>query len=245
MTRIDIITIFPEIFTPLFSSILKRAQEKRLLKINIVNLRDFTLDKHRTVDDAPYGGGAGMVMKPEPIYNAVKSIKGPNPQAKVILMCPKGELFTQNLAAELSKHEHLIFICGHYEEIDQRVRELIVDMEISVGDYVLTGGELPAMVVIDALTRLLPGAIEPASLENESFSDNLLDYPHYTRPDEFMGLVIPDVLKSGNHEVIRKWRRYERLKKTYLTRPDLLSKANLTNEDLKFLEELKEDINNK
>lgn len=239
--RIDIITIFPEIFTPLFSSILKRAQDKGLIEINIVNLRDFTTDKHRTVDDMPYGGGPGMVMKVEPFYKAVKSITDNYPGAKTILMCPKGKVFTQKRADNLSKYGHLIFICGHYEEIDERARQLLVDMEISIGDYVLTGGELPAMVVIDAVGRLLPGVIEVESLENESFSDNFLDYPHYTRPEEFLNVKIPEILKSGNHEKIRQWRRKERIKKTYMLRPDILEKAKLTDEDLKFLEEIKQE----
>jgi len=239
--RIDIITIFPEIFTPLFSSILKRARNKGLIEINIINLRDFTTDKHKTVDDMPYGGGPGMVMKVEPFYKAVKSIKDNYPNAKTILMCPKGNAFTQKCAADLSKEGHLIFICGHYEEIDERARQLLADMEISIGDYVLTGGELPAMVVVDAVGRLLPGVIETASLENESFSDNLLDYPHYTRPEEFLNLKIPEVLKSGNHEKIRQWRRKERVKKTYTLRPDLLKEADLTDEDLKFLEGIKQE----
>lgn len=243
--RIDIITIFPDIFTPLFSSIIKRAQDKGLLNINIINLRDFTTDKHRTVDDSPYGGGAGMVMKTEPFYKAIKSIKDNYPDVKTILMCPKGKAFTQKTALDLSKHNHLIFICGHYEEIDERVRELLTDIELSIGDYVLTGGELPAMVVIDAVSRLIPGAIEAESLENESFSDYLLDYPHYTRPEEFLNLKIPEVLKSGNHEEIRKWRRRERIKKTYMLRPDLLEKANLTCEDLKFLDEVKKGKSDK
>lgn len=239
--RIDIITIFPEIFTPLFTSIIKRAQDKGLVKINIINLRDFTTDKHRTADDMPYGGGPGMVMKPEPIYKAAMSVKENFPQAKVINMCPKGTVLTQKQAMDLSKDEHLIFICGHYEEIDERLRELVVDIELSIGDYVLTGGELPAMVVVDAVVRLLPGVIEKASLEDESFGNYLLDYPHYTRPEEFLGLKIPEVLKSGNHEKIRQWRRKERIKKTYTLRPDLLEKADLTSEDLKFLEELKKE----
>ncbi|MFH1454318.1 MAG: tRNA (guanosine(37)-N1)-methyltransferase TrmD [Armatimonadota bacterium] len=241
--RIDIITIFPEIFTPLFTSILKRAQDKKLLSINIINLRDFTSDKHRTVDDSPYGGGAGMVMKIEPVYKAVKSIKDSSPDAKVILMCPKGKVFTQTGAVNLSKESHIIFICGHYEDIDERVRKLLVDIEISIGDYVLTGGEIPAMAVIDAVSRLLPGVIEKESLEEESFNNNLLEYPHYTRPEEFEGLKVPDILKSGNHKEIQKWRRKESLIKTYKKRPDILEKASLSEEDISILEEAKRKFN--
>jgi len=220
--RIDIITIFPKMFNAVLNeSIIKRAQKKGKVKIAVHNLRDYTLDKHRKVDDRPFGGGSGMVMCPEPIFRAVEALgKG----AKVILLSPKGEKLTQKTAKKLVKYKHLILICGHYEGIDERVRECLVDQEISIGDYVLTGGELPAMVLIDCLVRLIPGVLgDKDSLVFESFEDNLLEYPHYTRPTDFRGRKVPEILLSGNHKKIAAWRKIQALKITRKKRPDLLS----------------------
>jgi len=222
--RIDIITIFPASFTPLFESIPARAQEKGLVSIQIHDLRDYTEDRHRTVDDTPYGGGRGMVMKCEPIFKAVRALREASPPSgKVVLMCPQGRPFTQRLARELAQEERLILVCGHYEGIDERVRIGLADLEISIGDYVLTGGELPAMVVADAVIRLLPGAIQAESLENESFTTRLLDYPHYTRPQVFETMEVPEVLLAGNHAKIEKWRHQEAVRRTLERRPDLLN----------------------
>lgn len=221
--RIDIITIFPKMFdSALNESIIKRAKIKCKVKIAVHNLRDYTLDKHRKVDDRPFGGGSGMVMCPEPIFRAVEAL---GKDAKVILLSPKGEKLTQKTAKKLVKYKHLILICGHYEGIDERVRERLVDQEISIGDYVLTGGELPAMVLIDCLVRLIPGVLgDKASLAFESFEDNLLEYPHYTRPADFRGRKVPEILLSGNHKKIEAWRRQQALKITRKKRPDLLSR---------------------
>lgn len=222
--RIDIITIFPEIFTPLEKSIVKRAREAGHVEIVIHNLRDYTSDFHRTVDDAPYGGGAGMVMKIEPIFEALNRIRGENPEeAHVLLTSPQGKTFSQSMAVLLSEKKRIILICGHYEGIDERVARHLCDDEVSIGDYVLTGGELPAMVIIDAVVRLLPGVIDEESLKSESFSENMLDFPQYTRPREFQGWAVPDVLLSGNHREIERWRREKKLEKTRARRPDLLS----------------------
>lgn len=223
MFQIDIITIFQELFTPfLKTSIIKRAQEKKRVKILVHNLRDFTLDKHKKVDDRPFGGGPGMVMTPQPFFDAVKKIKGRR-KAKIILLCPSGKTLTQNLAKGLAKSKDLIFICGHYEGIDERVREYLADESISIGDYVLTGGEIPAMVLVDCVTRLIPGVLgREESLVNETFEQNLLEYPQYTRPANFRGKKVPDVLLSGHHEAIKKWRRKESLLRTKKYRPDLL-----------------------
>ena len=209
--RIDVISIFPEMFPgPLGHSIIGRAQERGLLKLVIHNLRDYTTDKHRTVDDAPYGGGAGMVMKPEPIFRAVDFLQC-REDSRIILLSPQGEVFNQGKAWELSKEKQLLLICGHYEGVDERVREYLVTDEISVGDYVLTGGEIPAMLLIDAVVRLLPGVLgKYYSLQEASFTDNLLEYPHYTRPPEWQGMRVPPVLLSGHHEEIRLWRRRSR-----------------------------------
>jgi tRNA (guanine37-N1)-methyltransferase len=226
--RIDIITIFPKMFAPVLDeSIIRRAQKSGRVKIRVRNLRDYTLDKHRKVDDRPFGGGSGMVMSPQPIFRAVAGIK---PQAtshkpQVILLSPQGKKLDQKLAKKLSKHKHLILICGHYEGIDERVRQRLVDEEISIGDYVLTGGELPAMVLVDALVRLVPGVLgDKNSLNFESFEDNLLEYPHYTRPADFRGLKVPAILLSGDHKKIAEWRKKEALKRTLRRRPDLLKK---------------------
>lgn len=237
--KIDILTLFPEMFGgPFGSSIIKRAREKGLLEIDMVNIRDFAHDKHKIVDDYPFGGGAGMVMKPEPIFEAVEFVKGRSyaPQGKVILLCPQGEPFDQEMAKKLALEEHLLFICGHYEGVDERVREKIVDMEISIGDFVLTGGELPAMVVVDAVARLIPGVLgEAESFIADSFYDGLLEYPQYTRPREYAGLSVPDILLSGDHEKIRLWRRKMSLIRTLQRRPDLINVRTVSEEDKKLL----------
>ncbi|MCX5708355.1 MAG: tRNA (guanosine(37)-N1)-methyltransferase TrmD [Candidatus Omnitrophica bacterium] len=224
--RIDIITIFPGMFAPVLNeSIVKRAQSKNKVKIYVHDLRKFTQDKHNKVDDRPFGGGSGMVLSAQPIFDAVAKIKSQvKKNAKVVLMCPQGKTFNQAMAKKLSREKHLIFICGHYEGIDERVRNLIVDEEISIGDYVLTGGELPAMVVVDAIVRLIPGVLgDKNSLNFESFEGNLLEYPQYTRPANFRGNVVPEVLLCGDHKKIASWRKAEALKRTKIRRPDLLT----------------------
>lgn len=240
--QIDILTLFPGVFSGIFSeSILKRALDKGIVGIQTWNIRDFTQDKHRVVDDYPYGGGAGMVMKPEPIARAIAKVKEQS-DAKVIYMAPQGTTFTQQKAEELALLPQLVILCGHYEGIDERVRKTLVDEEISIGDYVLTGGELAAAVVVDAVVRLLPGVLGSAeSATEESFSDHLLEYPQYTRPPEFMGLGVPEVLLSGHHAQIAKWRREESLRITWERRPDLLQRAELTNTDRLFLEKLQRE----
>lgn len=242
--RIDVLTIFPEVVhCGTDYSIVKRAREKGLVSVFVHDLRDFTEDKHRTTDEPPYGGGAGMVMKPEPIFRAVEHIRNKywTDRTRVILLSPQGEIFAQQKAMEFSKCPHMVFICGHYEGVDERVREHLVSDEVSIGDYILTGGELPALVVMDAVIRLVPGVLgaEQSALD-ESFSEGLLEYPQYTRPADFQGWRVPDVLLSGHHAEIAKWRRMQSLKRTLERRPDLLEKAHLTNEDRKLLEELKE-----
>ncbi len=218
--RIDILTLFPEMFAPFDYSIIKRARENGLVEINILNIRDFTSDKHRTVDDKPYGGGPGMVMAPEPIFKAVESLKREN--TKVLLMTPQGEVFRQKIAVELKNESHLIFICGHYEGIDDRVRQALADREISIGDFVLSNGNLAAMVIADAVIRLIPGALGcGASVISESFSEGLLEYPQYTRPEVFRGMEVPKVLLSGNHENIEKWRKEKSFELTRSRRLDL------------------------
>ncbi len=223
--KFDVITIFSEIFKPVLNeSILKRAQDKGKVKVTVHDLRKFTEDKHRKVDDRPFGGGPGMVMTPQPIFDAVKKIKGKS-KAKVILMCPSGKPLTQKLAKQLAKNKHLILICGHYEGYDERIRERVVDEAISIGDYVLTGGELPALVLIDSVSRLIPGVLgRESSLEDESFERNLLEYPQYTRPANFRGIKIPNVLLSGHHLAIKKWREDQAYIRTKKYRPDLLNK---------------------
>ncbi len=221
--QIDIITLFPEMFQGPFSeSLLKRAQEKGLIQINLRQLRDHAHDKHQQVDDIPFGGGSGMVLKPEPVFEAVESIRK-SPKTRVILTCPQGVVFNHQKALELSKAEQLIFLCGHYEGFDERVRENLVTDEISIGDYVLTGGELPAMIMVDTIVRQIPGIVkEQASVEQDSFYNGLLDHPVYTRPPEFRGWKVPDVLMSGNHKEIDKWRNEQALKRTVKRRPDLI-----------------------
>ena len=222
--KIDILTLFPEMFEALNQSILGRAQKNNLIEINLHNIRDFSKDKFKKCDDYTYGGGAGMLMTPQPIYDAITSVK--TEKSHVIYLSPKGRLLKQNIVVELSKnYEHLILLCGHYEGIDQRVIDLLVDEEISIGDYVLTGGEIPAMVLVDAISRYIPSVLGNSETTNdESFSNNLLEYPQYTRPAEFMGLKVPDVLTSGNHQEVDKWRYQQSLEITKKNRPDLLKK---------------------
>lgn len=217
---IDILTLFPEAFSYLDSSIIKRAKEQGLLEINIIDIRDFSKNKHKKCDDYPFGGGAGMLMSVEPVYYAVKSVQKDN--STILLPSPSGKVLNGEIVRNLAKEEHLIFICGHYEGIDQRVIDIFNPTEISVGDYVLTGGELPAMIIIDALSRYVDGVINKESLEEESFSSGMLEYPQYTRPAEFMGYKVPDILLSGNHGEVEKWRREKSLEKTIKNRPDLL-----------------------
>lgn len=242
--RIDIFTLFPEMFAGvLSSSILGKAREKELVDFYVTNFRDFSESKHGTVDDTPYGGGGGMVLKPEPLFRAVEALAGEN-KPRVILMCPQGVPYNQKLAEELAQEEHLVFICGHYEGYDERIREHLVTDEISIGDYVLTGGELAAMVVIDSVVRLQPGALgNQTSAVEDSFSTGLLEYPHYTRPAEFRGWRVPDILLSGHHANIERWRLKESLRRTKARRPDLLAKLELTDEMKKLLAELEQEQN--
>lgn len=239
--RFDILTIFPEIFrSPFEHSILKRAREAGLIEINLVNIRDFATDKHRTTDDYPYGGGSGMVMKPEPIARALRHAEEVGGKGRVILLSPAGKRFDQGIARRLSAERRLVFICGRYEGIDERVRERFVDEELSIGDYILTGGEFPAMVIVDAVSRLIPGVLGCSeSSEDESFSADMLEYPQYTRPPEFEGMKVPEVLFSGHHADVAGWRRREALKKTLIVRPDLLEKAELSDADKKLIQEIK------
>ncbi|MBR0490990.1 MAG: tRNA (guanosine(37)-N1)-methyltransferase TrmD [Clostridia bacterium] len=218
--KFDILTLFPEMFRPLEDSIIGRAKENKIIDINLVNIRDFSTDKHKHVDDTPYGGGAGMVMKPDVVYDAYKSVASQN--AKVVYLTPQGKTLNQKKVEELAKEEHLILLCGHYEGIDQRAIDLIQPEEISVGDYVLTGGELPAMILVDSVSRYVEGVLNKESIEEESFSNGLLEYPQYTRPEEFEGMKVPEVLLSGNHQNIEKWRKEQSLQITKQKRPDLM-----------------------
>ena len=230
--RIDIVTLFPAMFASLDESIIKRAAEAGHVEIEVVDLRQFSMNKHRSVDDYPYGGGPGMVMQAEPFFLAVEHLRAANEQpAHVILFSPRGERFTQQKAVDLTNKERLILLCGHYEGVDERVRETLVDEEISLGDFVLTGGEIPAMAVTDAVVRLLPGVLPSESISDESFTSGLLEYPQYTRPAEYRGLHVPEVLLSGNHERIRRWRREQSLLRTLVDRPDLLQSVELTTEE--------------
>ena len=222
--RIDILTLFPESFSYLNSSILKRAQENGLLEINLIDIRDFSLDKHKKCDDYPFGGGAGMLMSAQPIYDAIKSVQDDN--SFIVFPSPSGEKFNVDIAKELSKKEHLIFICGHYEGIDQRIIDIFSPLEVSIGDYVLTGGELPTMVIVDCLSRFIDGVISSESLLEESFSSNNLEYPQYTRPADFKGYKVPEVLLSGNHAEIERYRKEQSELITKKRRPDLLNKKN-------------------
>jgi tRNA (guanine37-N1)-methyltransferase len=246
MMKIDVLSLFPEMFSGVFSqSILKRAEEIGAVTYNVVNFRQFSDNKHQTVDDYPYGGGAGMVLKPQPIFDAVEELTkkdSPETRPRIILLCPQGERFNQRKAEELAKEEHLIFICGHYEGFDERIREHIVTDEISIGDYVLTGGELAAMVVIDSVVRLLPGVLgKEESHQLDSFSTGLLEHPHYTRPANFRGMKVPEILLSGNHRLIEEWRQKESLRRTYLRRPDLLEGLHLTEQQQKWLREFEKE----
>ncbi len=221
--RIDILTLFPEMFENLKMSILGRAQEKNLIAVNLVNIRDFSKDKHKKCDDYPFGGGAGMLMTPQPLYDAIMSVK--TDDSYVIYMSPRGNVLTGKKVINYAKtYNHLIVVCGHYEGIDQRIIDLCIDEEVSIGDYVLTGGELPAMVLVDSVSRYVDGVLSEGSTDEESFSNNLLEYPQYTRPAEFMGLKVPDVLVSGNHEKVREWRYEQSVKITKERRPDLFKK---------------------
>ncbi len=242
--RVDVVTIFPEAFTPLDLSILGRARKRGVLTVIVWDLRSFTIDKHRQVDDESYGGGAGMVMKPEPFFAAVEAIRTATPgtEPQILLASPQGEVLTHRLAQALAVEDHLIILCGHYEGIDERVRVGLGAQEISIGDYVLTGGELAAMVIVDAVARLIPGVVgDEASVAADSFAEGLLDYPHYTRPAEFRGMQVPHVLLSGDHEAIRRWRHAQRLGRTLGRRPDLLKAEALSEEDRRLLEELDVD----
>lgn len=248
--RFEVFTLLPEVFPSyLETSILKRARERGLLDIGIHNIRDYTHDKHHTTDDTPYGGGGGMVMKPEPVFEAVESVLGlaaphsppqPDSNIPIILLTPQGRVFNQSIAQELSAHPRIALLCGRYEGVDERIRENLVTDEISIGDYVLTGGELPALILIDAVVRLLPGVLgDPTGAEDDSHAMGLLEYPHYTKPAEFRGWKVPDILTSGDHGKIDKWRREQALERTFRKRPDMLEKAELTKDDLKFIEKLK------
>lgn len=249
--RMDVLTLFPEMFDGVFnSSILGKAQDKGIVSLNAINFRDYAGNKHSSVDDMPYGGGGGMVLKPEPIFSAVEDVLSRRKQEmdtssvpvsppRVILMCPQGETFTQRKAEELAKEEHIVFICGHYEGYDERIRQYLVTDELSIGDYVLTGGEVPAMVVIDSIARLLPGVLgNENSAVSDSFSTGLLEYPHYTRPAEYRGWKVPDILLSGHHANVADWRRKEALRRTWQRRPDLLAHVELSPKDRKWLEQL-------
>ena len=239
--KFDVLTLFPEMFTPVKESILGRAQEKELIDINLINIRDFSKDKHKKVDDTPYGGGAGMVIRPDVVLDSYNSIKE-NENAKVIYMSPQGKVLNQQMVENLSKEQHLIILCGHYEGIDQRAIDKIVDEEISIGNYVLTGGEIPAMVLIDSVSRYIDGIINKESIEEESFSNGLLEYPQYTRPELFENEKVPDVLISGHHKNIEDWRKYQSLKNTFLKRPELLEKIELSEEDKAILNKIKNEV---
>lgn len=241
--RIDVFTLFPQVFSPyLQTSILQRAQQRSLAQIYLHNIRDWTSDRHHVTDDEPYGGGGGMIMKPEPIFAAVEGVLGSPPGCPVILLTPQGRLFNQQMALELSNQAHLALLCGRYEGVDERVRQHLVTDEISIGDYVLTGGEMPALVVIDAVIRLLPRALgDPEAPWDDSHASGLLEYPHYTRPAEFRGWRVPDVLLSGDHARLARWRHQQALLRTWQRRPDLLAKATLSEEDRQFLAQLGKD----
>lgn len=234
--KFDVLTLFPEMFQPMNESIIGRAMDKNLIEIHITNIRDFSKDKHKKVDDTVYGGGAGMLIRPDIVYEAYQSIK--SEKAKVIFLSPQGKTLNQQKVMELAKEEHLVLLCGHYEGIDERVIDKIVDEEISIGDYVLTGGELPAMVLIDSVSRYVTGVLAKDSKREESFLDGLLEYPQYTRPEIFENVKVPDILLSGHHKNIEKWRRIEAIKTTARKRPDLLEKIELSEEERQVLNDL-------
>ena len=238
--KIDILTLFPESFAPFKESIISRAQKAGTIEINIINIREFSRDKHKKCDDAPFGGGAGMLMSVQPIFDAVKSVL--TNKSKVVFPSPAGKVYNNKMAKELAEFEHLIFICGHYEGIDERLIKIFDAEEISIGDYVLTGGEIPSMVIIDSLLRFVPNVLKEGSLEEESFSNGLLEYPQFTRPEVFNDKKVPEILLSGHHENIEKWRRCEALKNTYLKRPELLKNVELSEQDKKILEKIKNDV---
>jgi tRNA (guanine37-N1)-methyltransferase len=235
--RFDVFTLLPETFPPyLQASILQKAAERGLVEFALHNIRDWAKDKHHTTDDMPYGGGGGMVMKPEPVFEAVEEVLGAPPTCPVVLLTPQGRVFDQGIAAELARHRRIGLLCGRYEGVDERIRLSLATDEISIGDYVLTGGELPALIVIDAVARLIPGVLgDPDGAEDDSHASGLLEYPHYTRPPEFRGWSVPDILTSGDHNKIARWRREQALLRTLKRRPDLLVKAHLSREDLSFL----------
>ena len=239
--QFEVFTLLPEVFPPyLESSILQRARQRGLIEVQVHNIRDYTLDKHHTTDDIPYGGGGGMVMKPEPVFDAVESILGSDTDCPIILLTPQGRVFNQRIAAEFSLHEKVALICGRYEGVDERIRAHLVTDEISIGDYVLTGGELPALILIDAISRFIPDVLgDPNGAADDSHASGLLEYPHYTRPPEFRGWTVPDVLLSGDHAKINQWRREQSLRRTLARRPDLLNKAELSEADKKLLEQIK------
>jgi tRNA (guanine37-N1)-methyltransferase len=244
--EINILTIFPNMFIGPFSeSILNRAQEKELIKINLIDLRDFTLDKHKTVDDYSYGGGPGMVLKPQPIWDAVEVIrknKSPLP-LKIIITSAQGKIFNQGMAKDLSKEDRLLIICGRYEGIDERIPKLLDAEEVSIGNFVVSGGELPAMLMVDAISRMIPGVLgKEESMVNDSFYNEYLDYPHYTRPDEFKGLKVPKILLSGNHKEIEKWRRKQSLLRTLIRRPEIFANKKLSKRELSLLKELEKNF---
>jgi tRNA (guanine37-N1)-methyltransferase len=251
--RCDIVTLFPDMVLPVLSqSMLKRAQEKGLLKVTVHNLRDYTQDRHRIVDDTPYGGGAGMVIKAEPVLCAIDALRQESGQEehasmRILIPSPQGRPFTHQIAEELQRDpRRIVFICGHYEGFDERVRVGLKAEEVSIGDYVLTNGELPALVMLDAAVRLIPGVLgDPDSAQQDSFVDATLDFPHYTRPPEVRGMVVPDVLLSGNHEAIRRWRRKEALRSTYVKRPELLQDRLLSEEDRRLLDEIVQEKTNR
>ncbi|MCL6558469.1 MAG: tRNA (guanosine(37)-N1)-methyltransferase TrmD [Firmicutes bacterium] len=242
----DVLTLFPEMFSgPLSASILKRAIDRRIVSVDLINIRDYSTNKHRTVDDTPFGGGAGMVLGPEPLILALEAVqqKHGGKTGAVVLFCPQGERFTQRIAWEMAREEHIVLICGHYEGVDERVSEHTSAREISIGDYVLTGGELAAMVVIDAVSRLIPGVLgEETSPVTDSFSTGLLEHPHYTRPREFRGMTVPEILLSGHHARISRWRHEESLIRTLVRRPDLIEPEQISAEDRRFLRELRAHI---
>ena len=251
--QFEVFTLLPEVFPSyLETSIIKRARERGLINVDVHNIRNYTHDKHHMTDDTPYGGGGGMVMKPEPVFEAIETVLGltthlspPTTKSNIpiILLTPQGRVFNQTIAQELSQHPHIALVCGRYEGIDERIREHLVTDEISIGDYVLTGGELPALILIDTIARLLPEVLgDPTGAEDDSHAMGLLEYPHYTRPPEFRGWKTPDILLSGDHAKIEKWRRQQALERTFKKRPDMLGKAELTKEDLKFVEKLKSKV---
>lgn len=249
--QFEVFTLLPEVFPPyLESSMLQKARQRGLIEVRVHNIRAYTHDRHHTTDDTPYGGGGGMVMKPEPVFKAVETVLGFNagqaqpPPIPVILLTPQGRVFSQRVAEELAAHDGIALLCGRYEGVDERIREHLVTDEISVGDYVLTGGELPALMIIDAVARLIPGVLgDPTGAEDDSHSMGLLEYPHYTRPPEFRGWQVPEVLLSGDHGRIEKWRREQALIRTLVRRPDILEKANLSAEDKKIVERLRANVN--